>query len=305
MNSRIAVIGASGLVGNALMTEFSPHYDTVGTFCKSSNPNLIHLDLRDRDEIRSVLLQTRPDVVLCSAAEPNVELCETDPVSTRQINVQGLQNLVQITVEIGAPFVYFSSEYVFDGENGPYSENAACNPLNEYGRQKLECEQMIAAQLDRHIIARVSGVYGWEARRKNFVVRLIDTLLSGHSFMVPSDQTITPTYAPNLARSVRRLVENGNWGVMHVSGSQSLLRTEFAHLIASVFDLDASLIIPAATSELHLRAARPRSAGLAIGEAQSLLDFPLVNPREGLELMRSCRDSQLDSGTMARQEIPS
>ena len=305
MNSRILVVGASGLVGNALMSEFSAHHDTAGTFCKNGHPNLIHMDLRDRQETRSVVLRVRPDMILCSAAEPNVELCEIDPTDTRRINVEGLQNLIGVAAEVGAPLVYFSSEYVFDGRHGPYSENDACGPLNEYGRQKLECEQTMAAQLDRYLIARVSGVYGWENRRKNFVLRFIDSLRSGHPFRVPFDQMITPTYAPNLARCVRRLVENGKWGVMHLSGSQPLLRTEFAHLIAIVFELNASLIIPVATSELDLHAARPSSAGLATGIAQSLLDFPLLSAREGLELMRNTLDRQAENGRLSREEISS
>jgi dTDP-4-dehydrorhamnose reductase len=306
VSPKIVVVGASGLVGNALMSEFTPHYDTTGTFCKSSGiPNLIHMDLRDRNEVRSVLLRILPDVILCSAAEPNVELCEIDPAGTRLINVVGLQALIEVAAEIGAGFVYFSSEYVFDGINGPYSENDARNPLNEYGRQKAECEQRIAAQLERYMIGRVSGVYGWEMSRKNFVVRLIDSLGSGHPVKVPYDQIITPTYAPNLARSVRHLVENGNWGLLHLSGSLALLRTDFAHLVATVFDLDASLIVPTATSELKLHAARPRSAGLAADKAQTLLDFPIVGPREGLELMKNNRDGQLGSGYLKNEEMTS
>jgi dTDP-4-dehydrorhamnose reductase len=251
------------------------------------------------------MLRILPDVILCSAAEPNVELCEIDPAGTRLINVVGLQTLIEVAAEIGAGFVYFSSEYVFDGINGPYSENDMRNPLNEYGRQKAECEQMIAAQLDRYMIGRVSGVYGWEKRRKNFVVRLIDSLESGHPVKVPYDQIITPTYAPNLARSVRHLVENGNWGLLHLSGSRPLLRTEFANLVATVFDLDVSLLVPTATSELNLHAARPHSAGLAADKAQTLLDFPVVGPREGLELMKNNRDGQLTSGHLKSKEMTS
>lgn len=286
MRATAIIVGASGLVGSALLREFSPHWRTIGTFCRSEVPNLIHLDLRDQEEVRSVLRSVRPDVVLCPAAEPNVEFCEADPIVTRQVNVDGLQNLLTATAEVGELLVYFSSEYVFDGKKGPYSEVDACSPLNEYGRQKLECEGRISTQVERHIIGRISGVYDWEKQRKNFAVKLIDSLASGRSFQVPSDQVITPTYAPNLARVVRRLVESGRQGLFHLSGSQPLLRTEFAQLIADVFGLDGSLLMPVPTAKLELRAVRPRSAGLRIGKAQSLLDFPIAGPREGLEAMR-------------------
>src|SRR5579862_1396304 len=261
-DSKVMVVGASGLLGNALLSEFRTNFNTSGTYCNNPIPGLLHLDLRNEREVRSLILKERPDFILCSAAEPSVELCEIDRESTRQVNVQGLQNLIRVMAEIGAALVYFSSEYVFDGENGPYSENDACNPLNEYGRQKVECEQMIAAQLNRYIIGRVSGLYDWETRRKNFVVRLIDSLLAGRPIKVPHDQIITPTYTPSLAEVVRLLVGTGQQGLFHLCGPVAMPRTEFAFLIANVFELDESLIIPVRTSELNLHAARPGSAGL-------------------------------------------
>ncbi len=290
------VVGASGLVGTALMEEFHAHYETIGTFCKRRAAALIHLDLRDAAEVRSVLTNIRPELVLCSAAEPNVELCEAEPETTRQINVTGLRNLLTAAAELGAALVYFSSEYVFDGLNGPYSENDSCNPLNEYGLQKSECERMITAQMDRFVICRVSGVYNWERNGKNFVVRLIETLRSGGTIEVPFDQVITPTFAPSLARAVRRLVEQGLWGAYHLSGPLPMPRIEFAHLIAKTFDLNESLIIPTATSELKLRATRPRSAGLKIDKAQALLDFHIIGPSEGLRMMRTSGEQKSQTG---------
>jgi dTDP-4-dehydrorhamnose reductase len=296
MNATVLVVGASGLVGSALLREFSQHCRTIGTFCHNAVPDLIHLDLRDCEEVRSVLHSVRPDVVLCPAADPNVEFCEAEPIATRQVNVDGLQNLLAETAEAGALLVYFSSEYVFDGKRGTYSETDACNPLNEYGRQKLECEHRIAAQLDRYIIGRISGVYGWEKQRKNFVVRVIESLMSGQSFQVPCDQMVTPTYAPNLARVAHRLVESGQQGLFHLSGSLPLLRTEFAQLIADVFDLDVSFLRPVPTAKLGLRAVRPLSAGLRIDKVQGLLDFPVAGPREGLEAMRRELNRQFAAG---------
>ena len=142
MSDTVLVVGASGLVGSALFREFKPCVPVIGTYCRSVAPTLIHLDLRDQAEVRSVLRNVRPSVVLCPAAEPNVELCEADPVATGRTNVEGLRNLLVATAEIRALLVYFSSEYVFDGTKGSYSEDDVCAPLNTYGRQKLECERL-------------------------------------------------------------------------------------------------------------------------------------------------------------------
>jgi dTDP-4-dehydrorhamnose reductase len=287
VNAATLVVGASGLVGEALSREFESHLSVAGTFCRNAEPNLLHLDLRDAAEVRSMLRDVRPSVILCPAAEPNVELCETEPLATRKVNVDGFRNLLLAATEIGALLVYFSSEYVFDGSKGLYSEDDECAPLNEYGRQKLECERMITAGLDRYIIARISGVYGWERRQRNFVVRLIECLHSRKNFKVPFDQLITPTYAPSLAAAVRSLVTGGHKGIFHLSGSLPLSRIDFARLVADIFKLDSSLLVPVATSELELRAARPHGAGLNVAKAKSLLHVPLVAPREGLEAMRT------------------
>src|ERR1700722_9442226 len=92
--AKVMIVGASGLVGDALFEEFGVDYDLAGTYCKSRRPKLIHLDVRDRGQIQSVIAETKPDVIICSAAEPNVELCEREPAATRQVNVDGLENLV-------------------------------------------------------------------------------------------------------------------------------------------------------------------------------------------------------------------
>jgi len=299
MPSTVLIVGGSGLVGSALLREFAPFYRTVGTFCSTYEPHLVHLDLRDAEEVQSVIRRLSPDIVCCPAAQPNVELCEIDVAGTRGVNVEGFQNLVDSIAKTEARLVYFSTDYVFDGAAGPYSECDACRPLNEYGRQKLECEQIIAERLDRYIIGRISGVYDWEKQEKNFVVRFIDCLSRGRVFKVPSDQVVTPTYAPNLARAVRRLVEYRHEGVFHLAGSVYMLRSEFAQLVANVFELDPTLIVPICTSELRLHAERPRSAGLRTDKAEAILDFRLAAPRDGLETMRLGQNVARGSGQIS------
>lgn len=293
----VLIVGASGLVGSALMGELTQHHQVVGTYLRHALPAYVPLDLRNRQEVWSLVHKLQPKVVLCPAAEPNVELCETDPLATREINVLGLQNMIAAVADIGAFLVYFSSEYVFDGANGPYGEDDVCNPLNEYGRQKAECERMIADQLDSYIVGRVSGVYDWEPRRKNFVVRLIHSLKEGRAYKVPNDQIITPTFARNLAGVVRRLVEDRRCGIFHLSGALPLLRSDFAKLIAEIFDLDPDLIIPVPTAELKLHAPRPKAAGLKCDKVQALLDFGVAGPREGLGKMKD--EVQQESGFLS------
>jgi dTDP-4-dehydrorhamnose reductase len=115
---------------------------------------------------------------------------------------------------------------------------------------------------------------------------LIHSLREGRAYKVPNDQIITPTFARNLARVVRRLVDDRRCGIFHLSGSVPLLRNEFAQLIAETFSLDPDLIVPVSTADLNLHAPRPKSAGLRCDKVQALLDFGVAGPGEGLGKMK-------------------
>ncbi len=144
--------------------------------------------------------QLLPAVVLCTAAVSNVELCEREPAAARAVNVDATLALAGAAREAGATFVFLSSEYVFDGEHGPYAEEPPRSPINEYGRQKAEVEEPLPGITGGdYLVARVSCVYAHERRRKNFVYQLQAALSQGCELRVPGDQIGTPTYAPNAA----------------------------------------------------------------------------------------------------------
>jgi dTDP-4-dehydrorhamnose reductase len=139
----------------------------------------------------------------------------------------------------------------------------------------------------RHLICRTSGVFGEEPAGKNFVCQLEHALRAGHPFAVPSDQLITPTYAPALAEAIAALVDANVTGTVHVAGPRVLRRTEFAEIVCRAFGLDASLLRARATGELGLAAPRPRRAGLADTKLRRLLGHGLLDPQAALLEMRA------------------
>lgn len=284
----VLVVGASGLVGGACLAAFATKAEVVGTFHRRPGPGLVSLDMTATDEVRRLLARVTPRVVICAGAEPHVEGCEIDPAGTRRLNVEATLRLAAAARDAGAAFVYFSSEYVFDGTAGPYAEEAAPRPLNEYGRQKLECEAGLAT-IERSLVVRTSGVFGWNDDGKNFVLQVLQRLGRGERMRVPDDQDITPTYAPNLARVLTELVETGVSGVIHVAGAQPINRAQFGRLTARIFGLDPGLVDAVPTAALDLRAKRPRSAGLSTRKAAGLVRTPLLDPEEGLVTMRDAR----------------
>ena len=268
------LIGAAGLVGAHLRRALSGR-EIVATFHRSAVEGGIALDVTDRDAVRRLVTETRPGAILLAAADPYVERCEREPAATRRVNVDGTRHVAEAAAEAGSTLVVFSSEYVFDGARDAYVEDDATGPLNEYGRQKVELEQ-IAASTDRHLICRTSGVFGSEETRKNFVFQAVDALREGRTFAVPSDQVITPSDATSLARSVVELLDRASRGTFHVAGPERLPRVEFAQRVARAFGLDSDLLRPVPTAELGLSARRPLRAGLVDDKLRRALGHGLT-----------------------------
>lgn len=243
--------------------------------------------MRDAAAVTRVFERVRPDAVVLAAAEAHVELCEISPDVTREVNVVGTANVRAASDRYAATLVVFSSEYVFDGQAGLYREDAPVAPLNTYGEQKLEIEGI--ARLGPHLICRTSGVFGRDERRKNFVLQLVDALRGGREFVVPSDQLITPTYAPALASAVVELLDGGHQGTFHACGPRVLSRVEFAHMAAHAFGLADDLIVSRPTGELGLAARRPLRAGLSDAKMRAALGHALTEPDEALRMLASER----------------
>lgn len=270
-------------MGSHVASAFADDH-VVATYHRTVPAGGIALDVSDAQATRALIQQVRPAVIVLAAADPWVERCERDPEATRLVNVAAALPIARAARDIGAAFVVFSSEYVFDGSNGRYEEDDPVRPINEYGRQKVALETL-AREAPRHLICRTSGVFGWEIRRKNFVLQLVDSVRAGREFVVASDQVITPTFAPDAARAVRALVDLDVTGVVHVAGPRTLQRPEFAALVCEAFGLDQDLIRTRATSELGLAAPRPLRAGLSDGRLRSLLGHALSDPRTALATM--------------------
>jgi dTDP-4-dehydrorhamnose reductase len=283
----VLVAGASGLAGSHLLATFRETVpETVGTALSQTCAGLERLDLRDADAVRELVRSVAPSAVVCAAAIPSVEQCELEPKATSAVNVAGTLALAEAAREAGATFVFLSSEYVFDGRDGPYSEDDPTNPINEYGRQKVAVEKALSARDDGDfIIARVSCVYGHEAQRKNFVYQVWSALTAGRALRMPSDQVGSPTAAANAADVIRELWQAGARGIFHVVGPDRMIRSDFAAIAAEELGLDPTLVSPTPTEELGLAAPRPLGAGLLNDRAAAAATTSLVGIREGIRRM--------------------
>jgi dTDP-4-dehydrorhamnose reductase len=281
---RVLIVGASGFIGSTLHSIFGA--DVVGTYCSHPVEGLRYLDMRDAAAVTRLLAETQPALVIHPAAQPHVDWCEDHVQESYDVNVAGTGNVAVAARAVGARYIFFSTDYVFNGDCGPYREDAVPDPLNIYGRHKLEAERRIANTLDDYVIVRVCGVYGFERLGKNFVMGLLAKGRRGEVMNVPSDQWANPTYADNLSVAVKELALSSHRGIFHVVGPEYLDRVSFARLACRVFDLDPGFLQPRPTAELGQRARRPLRGGLDATKARAVLSTALQAPRPGLELMK-------------------
>jgi dTDP-4-dehydrorhamnose reductase len=282
---RAVVIGGSGQIGGWLLRHLIERgHEAVGTYATFPCPGLVALNAADPASAAWVASQ-RPDIVFYPAGFTWVDGCERDPARARAANCAEPLAIARAAASAGARFVYFSTDYLFDGQSGPYAENAVPRPLNVYGQAKLEAEHALAEALDEAVlIARTCWVYGPERQGKNFAYQVVRALRQGKPLPCPSDQFANPSYGPDVALAAIVLAELGIGGVVHLAGPDWIDRVSFARAIANAFEVDAGLIQPAPTSELTQGAARPLRGGLRserLGElpkgirglAEGLADF--------------------------------
>jgi dTDP-4-dehydrorhamnose reductase len=281
---RALVIGASGQIGGHLLEQLlAGGHAAVGTRNAHGASPLPRLDVADDRALRAAVLDVRPDAILLPAGWTWVDGCEKDPPRSRLENVERPLAVARLAAEIGATFVWYSTDYVFDGERGPYRETDPTGPLCVYGRDKLACEEALAREGLPHLVLRTTTVYGPEAQGKNFVLQLVAKAKKKERMKVPMDQLATPSFGPDVARATIELLEAGARGVFHAAGPDFLDRASFGKLACSILGLDPGTVEPVTTESLQQPARRPLRGGLL----SERLPVPLRGAREGLEAVRS------------------
>jgi dTDP-4-dehydrorhamnose reductase len=291
---RALVIGGSGQVGAALgRILVARGHTVVATHHRVAQQGTVQLDVSDEAATVRVMAEVAPDVVFCPAGLTLVDYCEDHPDEAYRVNCEAPARAAALAAERDAAFVFFSTEYVFDGRGGPYGEDDPVAPLSVYGRSKLEGERAVVAAKARALVVRTTVVYGPEPQGKNFVYQLLGRAAAGEPLKVPVDQRSSPTFNIDLAAATVELVERATHGVVHVAGPALIDRYAFARLACEVFDLDAGFLVPVTTAQLAQRAARPLDAGLRIDRVRARVETSLRAPAEGLAAMRAALEGRV------------
>jgi dTDP-4-dehydrorhamnose reductase len=289
---RALVIGASGQVGAALQARLAARgHSVIGTYHSVPQPGMRPLDVGDPVAVERTITEVEPTWVFCPAGLTTVDFCEDQPGEAFRANRDGPAAAARAATRCGAGFVYFSTEYVFDGAAGPYSEDDPPRPLSVYGRSKLEGERAAQEANPRTLVIRSTVVYGPEPQGKNFIYQLLRRARAGQPITVPADQRSSPTYNRDLAAATVEATERALTGVLHLAGPVVLDRHAFTLTACEVFGLDPGRVTPVTTEALGQRAARPLNAGLKIERAQSWLTTRFRGPKEGLAAMREALEA--------------
>ncbi len=292
---RVLICGSNGLLGQrlALMLGERTEYEVLNTSHHRSFVfddrlfDYTQLDLVRKGDVKSLISSFQPDVVMNAAAMTNVDWCENHREEAWNVNVVGVEHLVEAARKVGAKLIHISTDYVFDGKTGNYSEEDKPNPINYYGKTKLAGENAIRIADVDHAILRTIVVYGSGINvKKNFALWVIDSLGSGSPIRCVTDQVGNPTHVSDLALAMIKIAELGKSGIFHICGKEQVSRYDFAVRIAEVFGFDRALIQPVLTSDLVQRAARPRRTNFVTLKAETELGFRPMSLQEALGQLR-------------------
>jgi len=273
---KILITGASGQLGKTLKTLFSSKYDIIPTsknyYTYQKN---YFLDITNPILIRDIVSATSPDIIINLAALTNVDLCEKKPDLAFSVNFTGLQNIVKI---FNGPIIQLSTDYVFDGKTGQYSENSSVNPINVYGRTKLEAENFLKENSKDSLIIRTNVLYDYMSESPaSFLNWVVKSLQDDKKINVVDDQWNNPTWTNSIAVAIDKAIEFELNGLIHWGDNDYLSRFDFAIKIAETFQLKKNLINPIKTRELNQIAARPLKGGLNVDRAKSILNLEPSN----------------------------
>lgn len=287
--ARVLLTGPGGLLGSHLLPRLAGKYDVTGVSrkapsLKNAQSSFVSIDLSDSSTLKRFLDDTQFDMVINCAAMADVDLCERERDKALKINVEAARVMAAHARKNDIILIHISTDYLFDGLSGPYSEDAAPNPINFYGRTKLLAEEAIRESGCKYTIVRTNHLYGnlpdGPSKQIKWLLQAADR---NEPILAATDLSNNPTWSGNLADAIVELLESDIRGVINLGGSDYLSRYEFALAAADILGLDRGRIRKASKAELNMLAARPSKAGLKIDLMKSVLRTRATGVSEGLK----------------------
>ena len=270
-NAGVFLQGRARLVGQARVSAESTLYERI-----------LALDLRDAAEMARLVREVRPDVILNSAAISGHETSANDPEQAYAVNVVAAGAIAEAAADIGARMVHISTDAIFTGQRGNYSEDDEPEPFSYYGETKLAGEEAVRSAVEDHLIVR-TNFFGWsENGRKSVLEFFVNSLRQGIGVRGYPDYVVTSIYAPSLLQAIWDLGQLGAIGTLHLASSDALSKYDFALLVARQFALDADLIARRGPDADTHASSRSRDLSLDTSRAAAILGQPMQSQADGI-----------------------
>ncbi len=293
--SKILLTGANGLLGQAVISIFSREsdFDVIATsvepelYTNEGNYSYEQLDITVKDSVKQTIKRHNPDVIINCAAFTDVDKCETERELCWKLNVDAVKNLIIASRISDSKVIHISTDYIFDGKNGPYTEDSTPNPVSFYGRSKLASENALTTSGIDYVILRTIVLYGTGIKVKsNFALWLINNLSTNKPVNIVTDQIGNTTVSNDLAYGILKCAEQDAYGIYNIAGKDIISRLDFTYNLCEIFGFDKSLVNPILTSDLNQPAPRPLKSGLITLKAETELGIKPMDSKEGLQLLK-------------------
>jgi dTDP-4-dehydrorhamnose reductase len=293
----ILVTGSNGLLGQKI-TEKVLKEGGVNLIATAKGENrypikegytYVEMDILNPEEVSNVVAKYQPDAIIHTAAMTNVDTCEDQKELAFELNVSAVITLIKVCETYDIQLIHLSTDFIFDGEDGPYDEEAAPNPLSYYGETKLLAEEAVKRSTGKWAILRTIIVYGIvsDMSRSNIVLWAKGALEKGNPLNIVNDQWRMPTLAEDLADCCLLAVEHNAQGVYNASGKDMMSIAELVGKVADFWGLDKSLINEVSAATLNQTAKRPARTGFILDKTMTELHYQPHSFEEGLALLRS------------------
>jgi dTDP-4-dehydrorhamnose reductase len=292
---KILITGSNGLLGQhlvKLLTGTTSH-EVIATsrgenrLLPSDKYQFFSLDITDGVAVNDFILSSKPEVIIHAAAMTQPDECEKNEIACWNVNVTATRFLTDAAAKVDARFIYLSTDFIFNGLNGPYRETDEPNPVNYYGSSKLAAEKSVVSSQLQWAIVRTVLVFGniLSGTRTNVISWVKENLENGRPIKVVSDQWRTPTYVEDLAKGILLVVDKNVTGIYHISGEEGMSPFDMAEATADHLHLDKSLMTKVNADTFTQPARRPLKTGFIIDKAKQDLGYQPIKFTEALEKM--------------------
>ena len=279
---KVLITGANGFVGYYLVQQLvEKNYQVIATGkgesrlpVKSENFSYETMDFTNKESVEKAFEKYHPDIVVHCGAISKPDECELNKENAFLTNVTGTIYLIQQAEKLKSFFIFLSTDFIFNGEQGKYKEEDKADPVNYYGQTKLLAEEEVKKYPYQWSIVRTVLVYGKPfLNRQNLLTVVANGLRKGESLRIFDDQIRTPTYVEDLAGGIVGIIEKNAQGIYHLSGADTLTPYQMAVAVAEYLHLDSSLITKITEHDLKQHARRPLKTGFDISKANKDLDY--------------------------------